>query len=452
MSIIAIKDAAAIVTMDPEIGVVKNGTILIQKGRVVAVGHNINIPDNARILLAKDSVIYPGFVNTHHHFFQSLFRGVPRVQSAKLFDWLTYLYPLWARIDPDILFAASRLAIAELLLSGCTTTSDHHYLFPDTAPKDLIDAEFEAADEMGIRFMGTRGSMSRGQSDGGLPPDNVVQTEAEIMSDSERVIEKWHDPSPFAMIRVALAPCSPFSVTTALMQETQALARKRHVRLHTHLAETMDEETYCMETYGMRPLKYMESTKWLGEDVWYAHGVYFTDEELQLLARTGTGVAHCPVSNLRLGSGVAKIPQMLGLGVSVGLGVDGSASNDSSNILREIQTELLIHRVNSGVDSMDVQKTLQTATIGGARVLGWDRVGQLSPGWAADLSMWKVNTIPMAGFWDPVAAPIMGTPFNAADLVIVNGKVIVKDGRLMGIEHQRIVKDAQIAIKKLMEI
>lgn len=451
MSIIAIKDADAIVTMDPKIGVVENGTILIQKGRVVAIGQDIEIPEDAVIFSGKNRVIYPGFVNTHHHFYQSLFRGIPQVQSAKLFDWLIYLYPIWSRIDPEILFAASRLAIAELLLSGCTTTSDHHYLFPKSAPKDLIDAEFDAAVEMGIRFLGTRGSMSRGKSNGGLPPDDVVQTEGEILSDSQRVIEKWHDPSPFAMTRVALAPCSPFSVTTQLMQDTADMAREKDVRLHTHLAETMDEEKYCMEIYGMRPLRYMESTEWIGEDVWYAHGVYFTDTELRLLAQSRTGVAHCPVSNLRLGSGVAKVPQMLDMGVPVGLGVDGSASNDSSNFLREIQAELLVHRVKWGVDSMDVQKVLHMATRGGAKVLGWERVGQLSPGWAADLSMWKVNTISSVGFWDPVAAPIMGTTFNAADLVIVNGKVVVQDGRITGLDQENIVENAHKAIKKLKE-
>jgi len=451
MSIIAIKDALAIATMDPDVGVIENGVILIRDGLIEDIGQDLDIPDDAEVFSAKNSVIYPGFVNTHHHFYQSLFRGVPQVQSAKLFDWLTYLYPIWARIDPEILFAAARLAIAELLLSGCTTTSDHHYLFPKTAPKDLIDAEFDAATQMGIRFLGTRGSMSRGKSNGGLPPDNVVQTEAEILKDSERVIDKWHDPSQFSMTRVALAPCSPFSVTTQLMQDTAALARDKNVRLHTHLAETMDEEKYCREIYGMRPLEYMESTDWLGEDVWYAHGVYFRNEELRLLAQSRTGIAHCPVSNLRLGSGIAKVPEMLEIGVPVGLGVDGSASNDSSNILREMQAEILTHRVPWGVDSMDVQKVLHTATMGGARILGWERVGQLSPGWAADLSMWKVDTISSVGFWDPVAAPIMGTTFNAADLVIVNGRVIVRDGRLAGTDGNDIMKDAQKAIKKLKE-
>ncbi len=451
MSTIAIKNAAVVVTMDPEIGVLQDATVLIQKGRIVEVGKAVQVPEDAVTFDAKNSVVYPGFVNTHHHFYQSLFRGVPEVQSAKLFDWLTYLYPMWAKIDPDILFAASRLAIAELLLSGCTTTSDHHYLFPAAAPGDLIDAEFEAATEMGIRFLGTRGSMSRGESKGGLPPDSVVQTESEILKDSVRVIDKWHDPSTFSMTRVALAPCSPFSVTTDLMQETAALARDKHVRLHTHLAETMDEEEYCQETYGMRPLAYMESTQWLGEDVWFAHGVYFTDEELRLLAQTRTGIAHCPVSNLRLGSGIARVPQMLDLGVPVGLGVDGSASNDSSNMLHEIQTELLVHRVKWGVDSMDVNKVLYTATKGGAQVLGWDRVGQLTPGWAADLSVWRLDTISSVGFWDPVAALVMGGRFGAADLVIVNGKVLVQDGRLTGIDHQGIVNDAKKAIRKLKE-
>ncbi len=293
--------------------------------------------------------------------------------------------------------------------------------------------------------------MSRGKSKGGLPPDEVVQTEDEILKDSLRVIEKWHDPSEYSMSRVALAPCSPFSVTDDLMRESAKLARQMGVRLHTHLAETKDEEAYCLEVYGKRPLAYMQDLDWVGEDVWFAHGIYFNDEELKILAETKTGVAHCPVSNLRLGSGIAQVPKMLSMGIPVGLAVDGAASNDSSNMLREAQQAFLIHRIKDGVDSTNVVDTIRVASEGGAKVLGWSKVGRIQPKYAADLVVWDLDDIGMTGFWDPVAAPIMGVPLKRPALVMVNGSVLVRDGHLIGIDERKIIEDATKAINRLME-
>ena len=446
-----IKNARAVVTLNEQHPVSEHIDILIHDNIIVDIGKNLEVDPDVVVFDASNHVVYPGFVNTHHHFYQTLFRGVPKVQSVKLFDWLVYLYPRWAKITYEDVFAAARLAMAELLLSGCTTTSDHHYLFPENAPNELLDAEFEAAAEMGIRFLGTRGSMSRGKSKGGLPPDEVVQTEDEILKDSLRVIEKWHDPSEYSMSRVALAPCSPFSVTDDLMRESAKLARQMGVRLHTHLAETKDEEAYCLEVYGKRPLAYMQDLDWVGEDVWFAHGIYFNDEELKILAETKTGVAHCPVSNLRLGSGIAQVPKMLSMGIPVGLAVDGAASNDSSNMLREAQQAFLIHRIKDGVDSTNVVDTIRVASEGGAKVLGWSKVGRIQPKYAADLVVWDLDDIGMTGFWDPVAAPIMGVPLKRPALVMVNGSVLVRDGHLIGIDERKIIEDATKAINRLME-
>ncbi len=427
--------------------------LLIEDGRIAAIGRDLEASaEDTRILDGTHRVVYPGFVNTHHHLYQTLTRNLPRVANAELFDWLIGLYEVWRGLAPEAVDVSTRVGIGELLLSGCTTTTDHFYLFPRRAPDELLDVAIEAAADMGARFHPTRGSMSRGRSDGGLPPDDTVQTADEILRDCERVIDKYHDPEPFAMCRVALAPCSPFSVTTDLLVETARLARDRGVLLHTHLAETKDEEEYCLEHLGLRPLAYMEKTGWLGEDVWYAHGIWFDDDEIAQLAATGTNVAHCPASNLRLGSGICKVPQLLDAGVNVGLAVDGSASNDASSMTREMQLALLVHRVGTGVTAMPAQRVLRMATRGGAKLLGRDEIGRLEPGAAADLAVFRLDRIDFAGaMHDPASAILYCGSGVRADMTIVAGNVVVEDGRLVGVDEERLFHRANQVAARMVE-
>jgi len=412
--------------------------LLLVDGRVAAIGRDLPLPgdpsggESVRILDGRYRVVYPGFINTHHHLYQTLTRNLPRVQNAKLFDWLTDLYEVWRELGPEAVDISTRVGIGELLLSGCTTTSDHFYLFPSKAPEEFLDIEIDAAREMGMRFHPTRGSMSRGRSDGGLPPDDVVQSPDVILRDCERLIDKYHDPEPFSMCRIVLAPCSPFSVTTELLTETAAFARDRGVQLHTHLCETADEEAYCLETYGLRPLAYMEKTGWLGPDVWFAHGIYFDDEEIRILADSGSGVAHCPASNLRLGSGICPVPKLLDAGVTVGLAVDGSASNDASNMVREMQLALLVHRVGTAVDAMPPQRVLRMATRGSAQLLGRPELGRLRVGDAADVAIFRLDRIDFAGaMHDPASAILFCGSGVRADTTIVNGEILVDGGHLV---------------------
>ena len=405
-------------------------------GRIEAVGPGLAVPDDAREINASRHVVYPGFVNTHHHLYQTLTRNIPAVQDAKLFDWLVGLYEVWRELDTEAVEVSTRVGVGELLLSGCTTTTDHFYVFPKNAPQEFLDVEIETALRMGIRFHPTRGSMSRGRSHGGLPPDDLVQDPESILKDCERVIRRYHDPKPRAMCRIALAPCSPFSVTTELLRDTMVFAREHGVICHTHLCETKDEEAYCLATHGKRPLEYMESVGWVGPDVWYAHGIYFNDDEIKRLAASGTGIAHCPTSNLRLGSGICPVPQMLDAGVRVGIGVDGSASNDSSHFLREIQSALLVHRVGTGVDAMPASRVLRMATVGGAEVLRQPEVGRIAPGMAADLAVFNLERIDFAGAMaDPAAAPIFCGAGIRTDYTIVAGRVVVEKGRLIGTDE-----------------
>ena len=371
-----IRDIHTLVTMVEGEADRSGAHLLIEGNRIV------RILDAADILVAEEwaaeteteivdgrwCVVYPGFINMHHHLYQTLTRNIPKVQNAKLFDWLIGLYEVWRELSEEAVDVSTQIGCGELLLSGCTTTTDHFYVFPEKASAELLDVEIAAARRIGMRFHPTRGSMSRGRSQGGLPPDDLVQTADAILADCNRVIDAYHDPDPYSMCRIILAPCSPFSVTTELLSETAELARQRGVRCHTHLCETIDEEDFCLQTHGMRPLAYMEKTGWVGEDVWYAHGIYFNDDEIRLLADTRTGISHCPSSNLRLGSGIAPIPKMLAAGVRVGLGVDGSASNDASNIGRELQMALLVHRVGTGVEAMPPRHVLEMATCGGATI------------------------------------------------------------------------------------
>ena len=365
--------------------------LLVEGNRVAKIAETIAFTPGTgdRVIDGSTFVVVPGFVNTHHHFYQTLTRNLPAVQNAKLFDWLVYLYEIWKNLDEEGVYVSSLLAMGELLKTGCTTSTDHHYLYPRGITGDIMAIQFEAAERLGMRFSPTRGSMSLSQKDGGLPPDSVVQTEDEILRDSERVIQQFHDASELAMRRIVLAPCSPFSVTEPLMKETVALARRHGVRLHTHLAETEDENDFCLQMYGRRPLKLMEDTGFIGEDVFYAHGIHFNDDELERLRETGTHIAHCPSSNMRLGSGICRVTEMLPAGINVGLAVDGSASNDTSDMLGEMRQALLLQRVRYGSDAVTAMDVYRMATINGAKLLGFEKVGELREGWVADVAVFN---------------------------------------------------------------
>jgi cytosine/adenosine deaminase-related metal-dependent hydrolase len=441
-----IHDARLVVTMDDRRTRIAGGHVLIEDDRIAGVGAG-SPPAAAtfdRRIDARGKVVLPGLVNTHHHLPQTLTRNVPRVQEAPLFRWLTDLYEVWRGFDADAVDAAARVGLGELLLTGCTTTSDHLYLFPRGQP-DLIDVEVAAARELGIRFQPTRGSMSRGQSQGGLPPDDVVQDEEAILADSRRLIRAYHDARPRAMTRIALAPCSPFSVTDDLMRRTAALAREHGVRLHTHLAETRDEEAFCLDVHGCRPVEYLRRLGWLGPDVWLAHCVHLSDDEVRLFGETGTAVAHCPTSNFRLGSGVAPVRKLLDAGVPVGLGVDGSASNDSSNMLAEARQALLAHRADPDPSRwLSADDVFWLATRGGARCLGRDDIGSLEPGKAADLVLIDTRRLSYAGAGSDLLAALVFSPWpEPVDTVIVNGRVVVQNGKLPGVDVPALVERAE---------
>jgi len=451
MSRVLIQNALAVATQDARLGEIQGGDVLVNGSTIAEVGIGLKAAAD-EIIDASGRVVVPGFVNTHHHLYQVLTRNLKEVQDAKLFDWLTCLYDVWRHITPEDLYAAAQAGLAELLLTGCTTSADHHYLCPACAEGDLFQAEVEAAREAGIRLHLTRGSMCLGKSAGGLPPDEVVQDEEHILKDSERVIARHHDPSPGSLCRVALAPCSPFSVTPGLMRDTAVLARKHKVRLHTHLAETKDEEEFCLQKFGKRPLAHMQELGWMGPDVWFAHCVHLNDDEIGQMAGAGTCVAHCPVSNLRLGSGIAPVPKMLDAGVLVGLAVDGSASNDSSNMLRELQTALLVHRVGTGVGAMPARRVLEMATVGGAGVLGRDDIGVIAPGKAADLAVFDLRGLEYAGAThDPVSALLFCGMDARAELVMVNGEVVVRDKHLVRLDEHEVAEKARKASSGLLK-
>jgi cytosine/adenosine deaminase-related metal-dependent hydrolase len=406
--------------------------ILIRQNRIAKIGADIVEPAD-RVIDCSTCVVIPGFVNTHHHFYQTLTRNLPAVQNAELFDWLVYLYEVWKHLDEEAVYYASMLAMAELLKTGCTTSTDHHYVYPQNVSGDLIGAQFKAAANLGMRLSPTRGSMSLSKKDGGLPPDNVVQTEDEILKDSERVIQQYHDDRELAMRKIILAPCSPFSVTETLLTATVQLARKYGVRLHTHLAETRDENEFCLEIYGCKPLKLMENCEFIGADVSYAHGIHFNDQELKLLADTGTHIAHCATSNMRLGSGICRVKEMLPLGINVALAVDGSASNDSSDMLGEIRNALLLQRVHYGASAMSTLDVIKMGTENGARLLGFENVGKIREGWAADLALFNVGKLEYSGsLADPLAAIIFSGYNHGTEYTIVNGKIAVEQGKLTG--------------------
>ena len=419
--------------------------LLIEENLVKKIDRNIDfVPsDGDRVIDCSRHVVVPGFVNTHHHFYQTLTRNIPAVQNAELFDWLVHLYEIWKGIDEDAVYYSSLLAMGELLKTGCTTSTDHHYLYPRNFSGDLMGLQFKAADTLGMRFSPTRGSMSLSRKDGGLPPDTVVQTEEEILEDSERVIAQYHDDSDLAMRKIVLAPCSPFSVTEDLMKKSVELARKHGVRLHTHVAETFDGNDFCVEVYGRRPLKLMEDTGFIGEDVFYAHGIHFNDEELKVLAETGTHIAHCPSSNMRLGSGICRVTEMIPMNINVGLAVDGSASNDTSDMLGEIRNALLLQRVKYGAAAVTTRDVFKLATENGAKVLGFGRIGQLREGWAADLAVFDVHKLEYAGaLSDPLGALIFSGYNHGTDYTIVNGRVAVEHGRLTGFPEEELTGKA----------
>ena len=439
MSTLLVKNALVLVTMDQNDREIQNGGLFVRDGFIEAVGSTDRLPQAAdEVIDLSGHVVLPGLVNTHHHFYQTLTRAIPAAQNANLFNWLTTLYPIWARMTPEHIYLSTKTALAELALSGCTTASDHLYLFPNGAK---LDDEIVAAQEMGLRLHASRGSMSLGQSQGGLPPDSVVDTEEAILADSVRLIERYHDASVGSLLQIVLAPCSPFSVTGELMRQSARLARQYGVQLHTHLAETQDEELFCLEKFGHKPLAYMQSLDWVGNDVWFAHSVWINDEEINVYARTGCGVAHCPCSNMRLASGIAPVMKYLQSGVKVGIGVDGSASNDGSHLLVEARQAMLLSRLASGIggaslsneDSpplMTARQALSIATRGGAKVLGRSDIGALEVGKCADFIAIDMQQLDFAGaFSDPVASLLFCQP-PRVDWNVVHGKVIVRQGHL----------------------
>lgn len=428
-----LRNAALAATFDEQNREIAGASIVLRDGVIETVLEaGSPVPKADEEIDCSNLVLLPGLVNTHHHFYQTLTRSVPGAQDAPLFDWLKRLYPVWARITPEALRIATKTAIAELLLSGCTTTSDHMYLWPNGC---RLDDQIEAAAEMGIRFHAGRGSMSLGESRGGLPPDEIVERDEEILADCERVIGRYHDAQRYAMTRIVIAPCSPFSVTPELMRESIALARRRGVHAHTHLAETLDEERYCLERFGCRPVELAERLGWIGSDVWHAHMVHPSRAECERLGRTRTGIAHCATSNMRLGSGIAPLRDLIAFGARTGLGVDGSASNDGSNLLDEARHAMLLQRVNAQANAFSARDVLRLATRGGADVLGRDDIGAIAPGMAADLAAWRIDTLELAGgaVHDPLAALVFCRP-RGAELVIVNGRVRVRRGAIAGFD------------------
>ncbi|MBF9034252.1 8-oxoguanine deaminase [Rhodobacterales bacterium HKCCE2091] len=407
--------------------------ILVDKGVIFAVGQGLAA--DAETIDCRDCLVTPGLVNTHHHLNQTMTRAVPGAQDALLFGWLRRLYPIWARMGPEHIRVSALAGLAELALSGCTLTSDHLYLYPNGS---RLDDSIAAAAEIGLRFHPTRGAMSIGESDGGLPPDSLVELEAAILDDCIRVIDAFHDPAPGSMCRVGVAPCSPFSVSRELMRDAALLARDKGVMMHTHLAENDEDVAYSLEKFGCRPGDYAEDLGWTGDDVWHAHCVKLDPSEIALFARSGTGVAHCPCSNCRLGSGIAPVRAMRDAGVKVGLGVDGSASNDSGNLVQEARQAMLLQRVTRGADAMSAREALRIATRGGAEVLGRDDCGQLVPGFRADIAIWDLSGVESAGSWDPAALLLAGPP--RVKHLLVEGRHVVRDGHITTLDLPKVLE------------
>ena len=442
MQRLLIRNIKTLVSCDEQDTVYENVDLYAEDGVIRAIGPNLEKQADDT-LDASHMLCYPGLVNTHHHLYQQFSRNLPQVQNMELFDWLKTLYEIWKNLDTDVVRLSSLTGMGELMKHGCTTCFDHHYVFPAGAG-DLIGTQFAAASELGMRMHCSRGSMDLSVKDGGLPPDSVVQTVDEIMADSARLIEAYHDPSFGSMRQVALAPCSPFSVSAELLRQSAILARQYHVRLHTHLCETKDEENYMLAREGMRPLAFMQTLGWVGPDVWYAHGIHFNDEELKLLAETGTGVCHCPASNMKLSSGIARIPDMLRLGVPVGLGVDGSASNDGSSLMEELRTAFLLHRLNSSREAPSGYDFLKIATRGSARLLGRSDIGSLAAGKCCDLFLIDSRRMELVGAcYDPKSVLATVGVRGPVDYTVVNGKITVREGRLACVDEEKLARAAQ---------
>jgi len=459
MPTLLVKNAALIVTMDAQEHELQDAAVFCRDGFIEQIGAAADLPSEAdEVLDLAGHIVLPGLVNTHHHFYQTLTRALPAAQDANLFNWLKTLYPIWARMDADAVFISTQTALAELALSGCTTASDHLYLFPNGS---RLDDEIDAAAEIGLRLHASRGSMSLGESKGGLPPDSVVDSEDAILRDSQRLIERYHDPKPGSKLQIVLAPCSPFSVTGDLMRESAKLAREYGVHLHTHLAETEDEDDFCLQKFGYKPVAYMQTVDWIGNDVWFAHSVHVNSDEIDLYARHGCGVAHCPSSNMRLASGIAPVMQMLARGVKLGLGVDGSASNDGSHMLAEARQAMLLSRLNSGVHGasrsapdapplMTARQALSIATRGGAAVLGREDIGSLAIGKCADFFAVNLNRLEYTGAWqDPLAAVVFCAPVKA-DWTVVAGRPVVKAGELVSLDLPHHIEKHNAASRKMI--
>lgn len=459
MTTLLVKHATLLVTMDDHQREITDGGLFMRDGFIEQVASSSSLPATAdEVLDLRGHLILPGLVNTHHHFYQTLTRAVPAAQNANLFNWLKTLYVIWAKLSPDDIYISTQTALAELALSGCTTSSDHLYLFPNGSK---LDDEIAAAVEIGVRIHAARGSMSLGESDGGLPPDCVVDSAENILKDSQRLIERYHDPRPGSFIQVVLAPCSPFSVTGELMRQSAYLARQYGVHLHTHLAETEDEEEFCVQKFGYRPVPYMESLDWVGEDVWFAHAVYVNPNEIKTFARHGCGIAHCPSSNMRLASGIAPVKEFIDAGVNVGLGVDGSASNDSSHMLAEARQAMLLARLKEGITGyslsndtsrklMNAREALHLATRGGAAVLGRKDIGSLEVGKCADFFSIDLNQLDFAGaLHDPLAAALFCHPARSSNTVI-GGRFVVREGHLVNVDEQKLVENHNLSAHRLL--
>ncbi len=460
MTTLLVKNAAVLATMDDHQREIPGGGLFVRDGFIEKVGPSAELPTEAdEILDLEGHLVLPGLVNTHHHFYQTLTRAVPAAQNANLFHWLKTLYPVWARLTPEDIFISTQTALAELALSGCTTASDHLYLFPNGSK---LDDEIAAAGEIGVRIQASRGSMSLGESQGGLPPDSVVDSEESILKDSQRLIETYHDSRPGARVQIVLAPCSPFSVTGELMKQSARLARQYGVHLHTHLAETEDEQAFCQEKFGYRPVGYMQSVDWVGGDVWFAHAVYVDKKEVKVFAQHGCGVAHCPSSNMRLASGIAPVREYLAEGVHVGLGVDGSASNDGSHLLGEARQAMLLARLREGITGfslsddpsrklMTARQALALATRGGAAVLGRGDLGSLEVGKCGDFTAVKLERLEYTGaLHDPIAAAVFCQPVRV-DYTVVGGSFVVREGQLVAMDEHRLIEKHNLAARRLLE-
>ena len=450
MASLLLRNLNTVVTCDDADTILDHVDLYCEDGVIQAIGPDL--PQTADTVLDGTHYwCYPGLINTHHHLYQVFSRNLPQVQNLELFPWLTALYEIWKGLDREVVRFSSLTGMGELMKHGCTTCFDHHYVFPAGAG-DLLGAQFAAAEELGIRMVSSRGSMDLSRKDGGLPPDSVVQTVDEIMADSLKAIETYHDPRPGSMRQVVLAPCSPFSVSSELLRQSAILARQYGVRLHTHLCETKDEERWTLEAHGVRPLEYMARLGWTGSDVWYAHGIHFNDEELRELARTGTGVAHCPISNMKLSSGVARVPEMLALGVPVGLAVDGSASNDGSSLMEELRVCYLLHRLTSSDKAPSGYQVLKLATRGSAALLGREDIGQLAAGKRADLFLVDARRLELAGAeYSP--ADVLATVGlrGPVDYTVVEGRIVVKEGRLAGVDEAAVAKRARAVCKAYLD-